>query len=100
MRKNAWIKKSVLVRVIGATRKEAPVISFIKWNCKPRGAFRITKVNLQSFKVGFYNEADFEQIRTIKWEHMGGELILVRQWRAEESTTEDSGHDAAESINT
>lgn len=26
----------------------------------------------------------------MKWEHMGGDLILVRQWQAEESTTEDA----------
>lgn len=51
--------KSLLVRVIGVAREEAKVAGFIKNIWKPRGTFRMTRVNHQSFKVGFYSEREY-----------------------------------------
>lgn len=79
-----------MVRVIRVAREEAPLASFIKNKWKPRGAFRITRVNLQSFKVGFYKELDYARIKAKKWKYIGSDLILVRQWRVDESPAEDA----------
>lgn len=46
-------------------------------------------MNRQSFKIGFYNEADLERLRIIEWAYLSNDLILVRQWEANESCTED-----------
>lgn len=77
---------SLLVRV---TSEEGSIAAFIKNNWKPRGAFRVTKANQQSFKIGFHERLDFERLQGKKWEFMGRDILLVRVWRSDESTAED-----------
>lgn len=71
-------KSSLLVRVIGNSRDEVPIAAFIKYSWKPKGAFRITRVSDQSFKVGFHARADFERLKIVKCEHLGLDLILIK----------------------
>lgn len=80
----------MLVRVIGLTNEEDPIAAFIKCSWKPRGAYMITKVNSQSFKIGFYESSDFDRLRTKKWEHLGHDLILIRKWIKRENTAKDT----------
>lgn len=42
---------SLLVRVIGLICEEAQIAEYIKSNGKPRGPYRINRVNKQSFKI-------------------------------------------------
>lgn len=79
---------SLLVRVIGETKEESQIAAFIKRKWKPRGAYRITKVNLQSYKIGFYENADFDRLQTKKWEHLELDLILIRPWSDRINTAE------------
>lgn len=81
--------KSLLVRIIGATREESLIANFVKLNWRPRGSYRITRVSHQSYIIGFYSREDFERLATIKWEYLGNDIMLVRQWKSEESYTED-----------
>lgn len=62
---------------------------FIKKIWKPRGTFRLTRVNRQSFKIGFYSEEDFKRMKSIKWDHLREDLIIVRRWNPRESVAED-----------
>lgn len=73
--------RSLLVRIIGATREESPIADFIKNNWKPRGSYRITKVSHQSYKIGFHSRMDFERLMNVKWDYLGKDIMLVRQWR-------------------
>lgn len=54
---------SLLLRVIGETNDEASIAEHIKNDWRPRGAYRINKVNRQSFKIGLYEKCDFERLR-------------------------------------
>ncbi|KMZ72774.1 hypothetical protein ZOSMA_15G01130 [Zostera marina] len=81
--------RSVLIRMIGITRKEEEIASFIKINWKLRHNFRLTRMNKQTFKVDFYSPIDFDRVAAIKWEHLDGNLIVVRRWKAGESIAED-----------
>lgn len=80
---------SILMRVVGAIKVEAAIADHIKNNWRPRGAYRITKVNWQSYKIGFYEKEDFDRLRTKKWEHLGADLILIRHWKSGDDSTED-----------
>lgn len=81
---------SLLVRVIGETTDDAPIAAFIKRNWKPRGTFRVTKVNHQSFKIGFHVRQDFERLQSKRWGFLEHDLILVRIWKVNENTIEDT----------
>lgn len=83
--------RSILVRVIGETRKKAraPIAKFVKNIWKSRGAYRITRVNRQSFKIGFYNVIDYDRLKNMKWEHLDGDLLVARAWNNTESVTKD-----------
>lgn len=63
-------KFSLLVRVISETKEEGPIAAFVK--------------------IGFYEKADFDRIKTKKWEHLERDLILIRLWRDRENTGEDT----------
>lgn len=82
-------QKSILVRVIGVAREEGRVAEFVKEIWRPRGAYRVTRVNRQSFKIGFYSEVDFNRLKGIKWDYAGEDLIIARPWVANTNVAED-----------
>lgn len=84
--------KSVLIRLIGGEKEEEHVAKFVKNKWKPRGTFRLTRVNRQSFKVTFrifYDANDYNRIKTTKWDYLGNDLILIRPWTLNTNTSED-----------
>ncbi|KMZ59389.1 hypothetical protein ZOSMA_69G00870 [Zostera marina] len=83
-------RTSLLAKVIGGQTEEAAIAAFIKSNWRPRGVYRVTKVNQQSFKIGFHELQDFDRLRTKKWEFMNRDILLVRLWSNAETTVEDT----------
>lgn len=83
-------RTSLLAKVIGGQTEEATIAAFIKSNWRPRGVYRVTKVNQQSFKIGFHELQDFDRLRTKKWEFMNRDILLVRLWSNAETTVEDT----------
>lgn len=81
--------KSILITMIGGAKEETDVATFVKNVWKLRGAFRLSRVNRQSYKVGFYNESDYNRLKNSKWDHLGRDLVLARPWAASISVIED-----------
>lgn len=64
-------------------------MDFVKNRWKPRATFRVTRVNRQSYKVGFYRSNDFERLRGSKWDHIGEDILIVRPWTEGMNLNED-----------
>lgn len=81
--------KSIILRLVGERRVDANIVDFIKYTWKPRGPFRVTKANRQSYIVGFYQTEDYDRLKGSKWDHLGDDLIIIRPWNRNMSNRED-----------
>lgn len=63
-------ERSLLVRMIGVMKREEDVADFIKSKWRPRKNSRLTRVNRQTYKLGFYCSKDYD-IRHIENYQMG-----------------------------
>lgn len=44
---------------------------------------------MQTYKLGLYGLKDYDRLKTIKWEHLDGDLLVVRPWKIGDNEAED-----------